>query len=136
MIGISKEQQLKHNKNPKVKTFGTKKSFIKKKSDKNILTQDEKDYLNYLQSIKYNVVCFVCGKNNPNDPIEWHHIKKHSSDKKNNFGLIPLCGCEHHRLGELSPHGGARKFRDMFDFVFQEKYAKRFYVEYLELKSV
>ena len=60
-----------------------------------------------------NSVCFVCGKRNFNDDLEWHHVKKSSSDEKNHFRLIPLCGSKHHRNGDLSPHGNAKRWREI-----------------------
>ena len=69
----TKEEQLKKVKKKKVSTFG-KKNILKKKSQN--LSKDEKDFLNWLQT-RENTVCFVCGKNDFYDKIEWHHIKSH-----------------------------------------------------------
>jgi len=134
MIGISKEQQLKHNKKPKEKTFGKKKYSIKKRSVKNALTIEEKKYLEYLNSIRNEVKCFACGENNPNDSIEWHHVKNRSSDKKNHLRLIPLCGREHHRNGDISPHGNAKKWREIFDYSTQLIYAAGIHLRYINEK--
>lgn len=123
----TKEEQLKKNKKKKVSTFG-KKNILKKKSQN--LSNDEKDFLNWLQ-IRENTVCFVCGKNDFYDKIEWHHIKRSSSDTKNHFRLIPLCGSKHHRNGELSPHGSPKKWRETFSLEVQLKYAAEIYQEYL-----
>ena len=126
----TKEEQLKKVKKKKVSTFG-KKNILKKKSQN--LSKDEKDFLNWLQT-RENTVCFVCGKNDFYDKIEWHHVKNSSSDKKNHFRLIPLCGSKHHKNGELSPHGGARKFRETFTYEEQLFYAAKIHLEYLNNK--
>ena len=126
MIGITKENQLKHNKKPKVKTFGVNKSFIKKKSTKHLATTHEKAYLSWLHV--QEVPCFICEKMGNN--IEWHHVKEHSSDKKNHLSLIPLCGNECHRLGSYSVHGNPRWFRDTFPIEAQREVANIFYKEF------
>ena len=130
----SKQEQLKKDKAKKVSTFGKKKSCLKKKSKKSLLTKDEQDYLTWLQG-RENSVCFVCGKRNFNDDLEWHHVKNSLSDKKNHFRLIPLCGSKHHKNGELSPHGGARKFRETFTYEEQLFYAAKIHLEYLKNKG-
>jgi 5-methylcytosine-specific restriction endonuclease McrA len=117
-----------------VSTFGKKKSRLKKKSLKNQLSQEERDYLDWLQKREHSV-CFVCGKRDFSDDLEWHHVKKSSSDKKNHFRLIPLCGSKHHRNGELSPHGGAKKFRETFSYEMQLEYAAGIHLEYLNSKG-
>ena len=81
----------------------------------NRATDEELDYLDWLQNNIYP--CFVCGYK---DNIEYHHVKLHSVDKKNHKRLIPLCGSLHHRDGELSPHGGAKLWRDTF--TLEEQY--------------
>ena len=130
-LGITKADQLKHNKKPKVSTFGTKKYKIKKKSSKNVLTLEERAYLNHLDSVRDIALCFVCGKNRADDPIEWHHVKNRSSDKKNHFRLIPLCGKKHHRNGDISPHGNAKKWRDLYSYEEQLLYAAKIHLRYL-----
>lgn len=127
---FSKQEQLKKDKVKKVSTFGKKKSCLKKKSKKSLLTKEEQDYLTWLQS-RENSVCFVCGKRNFNDDIEWHHVKKSSSDKKNHFRLIPLCGHLHHRNGDLSPHGNAKRWRETFSLEVQLTYAVEIHLEYI-----
>ena len=122
----TKEEQLKKVKKKKGFNIWEKKYFEKKSQN---LSKDEKDFLNWLQT-RENTVCFVCGKNDFYDKIEWHHVKNSSSDTKNHFRLIPLCGSKHHRNGELSPHGGARKFRETFSLESQLIYAAQIYQEY------
>ena len=126
----SKQDQLKKDKVKKVSTFGNKKSCLKKKSKKSLLTKEEQDYLTWLQG-RENSVCFVCGKRNFNDDLEWHHVKNSSSDKKNHFRLISLCGHLHHRNGELSPHGSPKKWRETFSLEVQLSYAAEIHLEYL-----
>jgi len=87
-------------------------------------------YLQWLQ--ERDTKCFVCGKQNG---IEWHHVKEYSTDKKNHKRLIPLCGVEHHRLGDLSPHGNPKRWRETFTMQQQNEFADEFYKEYKELIS-
>ena len=122
----TKEEQLKKVKKKKVSTFG-RKNILKKKSQN--LSKDEKDYLDWLQNQSY--VCFVCGQQNG---IEWHHVKKFSSDKKNHFRLIPLCFMHHRISNELSAHGTPRKFREAFTYEEQLFYAAKIHLEYLKNK--
>lgn len=131
---FSKSEQLKKDKVKNVSTFGKKKSCLKKKSKKSLLTKEEQDYLTWLQS-RENSVCFVCGKRNFNDDLEWHHVKNSSSDKKNHFRLIPLCGHLHHRNGDLSPHGNAKRWRETFSLEMQLIYAAEIHLEYLNSKG-
>ena len=119
----TKEEQLKKVKKKKVSTFG-KKNILKKKSQN--LSKDEKDYLDWLQNQSYG--CFVCGQQNG---IEWHHVKKFSSDKKNHFRLIPLCFMHHRISNELSAHGTPRKFRDLYPLDIQNIFANNIYIAYL-----
>ena len=107
---------------------------LKKKSKKSLLTKEEQDYLTWLQG-RENSVCFVCGKRNFNDDLEWHHVKKSSSDKKNHFRLIPLCGSKHHRNGDLSPHGNAKRWRETFSLEVQLIYAAGIHLEYINSKG-
>ena len=130
---FGKNQQLTWNKEKKVSTFGKKKSSLKKKSKKSLLIKEEQDYLTWLQG-RENSVCFVCGKRNFNDDLEWHHVKNSSSDKKNHFRLIPLCGHLHHRNGDLSPHGNAKRWRETFSLQVQLIYAAEIHLEYLDNK--
>jgi len=93
-----------------------------------LLTGADRKYLRYLQSL--DVVCFVCGEQNG---IEWHHVKRDSTDKKDHTRLIPLCGVEHHRLGaELSAHRTPVKFRETYPVEVQMEYAAKIYENYLK----
>jgi len=122
---FTKDQQTKKDKKVKVSTFGKKKSCLKKRSAKNKISKEEKEYLDWLQNQSFS--CFVCGKQNG---IEWHHVKKFSSDKKNHFRLIPLCGGEHHRLGKLSPHGNAKLWRETYSYEEQMEFAYDIYMKF------
>ena len=93
--------------------------------NKKKITNEDKDYLQWLQ--EQNFACFVCGKRNK---IEFHHIKEHSTDRKNHKRLIPLCGAEHHRCGELSPHGNPKRWRETFSMELQNDFADEIYAEY------
>ena len=72
---------------------------------------------------------------NFNDDLEWHHVKNSSSDKKNHFRLIPLCGHLHHRNGDLSPHGNAKRWRETFSLEVQLSYAAEIHLEYINSKG-
>lgn len=73
--------------------------------------------------------CFACGGN---DSMELHHIKKSSSDLKDDSKVLPLCGNKCHRLGtELSAHGTPKKFREVFPIAVQLAYAEKLYEQYL-----
>lgn len=92
---------------------------------------EDKLYLNWLHEQNYG--CFVCGGHNG---IEWHHVKLHSSDKKDHTKLIPLCGVEHHRLGQtLSAHGTPKKWREAYSMEKQNEVADKIYADYLAEKA-
>ena len=116
-------------------TFGTVRVAIKKKSKNNIVSKDDREYLDWLHEEEqgYSYPCFVCGKNSSSDTTEWHHIKEGSGDKKDHKRQIPLCGNEHHRLGTvLSAHGTPRKFRETYPMEMQYKYADKIYSDFLQ----
>ena len=118
---LSKKSQTKSNR-IKAPYCGKNKN---RKGDKKV-TDEDKKYLSYLQTTDYS--CMVCGQSNG---IEWHHVKRDSTDKKDNTRLVPLCGIEHHRLGStLSAHGTPKKFREKFSMKFQFRYAKEIYDEF------
>jgi len=61
-------------------------------------------------------------------------LKLNSSDKKNHKRLIPLCGVEHHRLGQtLSAHGTPKKWRETFSMEMQNEFADKIYKEYKDM---
>lgn len=96
-----------------------------KHEKKQKITQEERDYLQWLQLETFS--CVVCGTANM---IEMHHVKEHSIDKKDHKRLIPLC-VEHHRLSnELSAHGTPRKFKELYPVEFQNELADKIYLLY------
>jgi len=107
-------------------TYKIPKQKARLRDSKTKPTAKDKLYLQWLQ--ERDTTCFVCGKQNG---IEWHHVKRDSTDKKNHKRLIPLCGVEHHRLGDLSPHGNPKKWRETFSMDFQNEYADEIYEEFL-----
>ena len=118
--------------------FGTVKKALKKKSKNNIVSKEDREYMDWLHKEEqgYNYPCFVCGKNNSSDKTEWHHVKEGSGDKKDHKRQIPLCGNEHHRLGTvLSAHGTPKKFRETYPMEVQYKYADKIYSDFLQYKK-
>ena len=118
--------------------FGTVRVALRKKSKNNIVSKDDRGYLDWLHEEEqgYSYPCFVCGNNSSSDTIEWHHIKEGSGDKKDHKRQIPLCGNEHHRLGTvLSAHGTPRKFRETYPMEMQYKYADKIYSDFLQYKK-
>lgn len=115
MKPITKQMQTAKNKKPKVKRVS-----------KNKPTAHEKEYLEWLQ--EQDVECFACNESNN---IEWHHVKRSSSDKKIHTSLIPLCGDKCHRLGRFSAHGNPSWFRNEFPMDKQKEHADTFYYQFL-----
>ena len=115
-------------KRPSRGNFGKKISPIKKKPT---TTPEDQAYLSWLNDQHY-FTCFVCNQQNG---IEWHHVKEHSTDKKNHKRLIPLCGVEHHREGSLSPHGTPKLWRATYTMREQNRRADGIYQEYKESKG-
>ena len=102
-------------------------------SNKPKINDDDKAYLEWLDTQRENYGCFVCGRTCCN---EWHHIKLYSTDSKNHKRLIALCGEEHHRLGqELSAHGTPKKWRETYSMEEQNEFADKIYADYLAEKS-
>ena len=97
--------------------------------NKRKITDDEQDYLEWLQC--RNSGCMVCNSGH----IEYHHVKKNSTDKKDHKRLIPLC-IEHHKGTELSPHGTPKLFKEVFSIEYQQEVADAMYNEYLKEKGV
>lgn len=98
-----------------------------KKIKKEKITDQEKQYLNWLNENRSTFKCFVC---NRSISIEFHHIKNRSTDKKVHTKLIPLC-MDHHRYNKLSPHNGPKLWRETYSMQVQEDYAKNIYQEFL-----
>ena len=87
----------------------------------------EPDYLRWLHEVK-QPTCFVC---NIAVGIQMHHIKRYSSDYRDDTKIIPLC-YNHHLGNELSPHGTPNRFRELFPIEQQLEYAERLWDEYNE----
>jgi len=104
-------------------SFGTKKSVIKKKAK---VSEKDLTYLNWLQA-QTNYGCMVCNSGK----IQWHHVKEHSTDKKDHSRLIPLC-IEHHTGNELSPHGTPKLWREIYSMEVQHEEAKAIHLQYLK----
>lgn len=118
--------------------FGTVKTALRNKSKSNIVSKEDREYMDWLHKEEqgYNYHCFVCGNNNSSDTTEWHHVKERSGDIKDHKRQIPLCGNEHHRLGTvLSAHGTPKKFRETYPMEVQYKYAEKIYSDYLQYKN-
>jgi len=135
----SEKKELFNHSSIKPKTAKvSKRKIIKKKSEKNLATPEEKEFLDWLkEDFQYEKYpCFVCNNLNTNDSIEWHHVKKYSSDAKNHKRLIPLCGNEHHRLGTtLSPHGTPKKWRETYSMEEQNAYADKVWNDFQTYKK-
>ncbi len=58
-------------------------------------------------------VCWLCGANGSNDPLERHHVFGGPlRDKSEQYGLtVWLCGNHCHRLGRYSVHKNAETAR-------------------------
>ncbi len=111
-------------------TFGAKKSVIKKKAT---ASTEDRAYLNWLhkpQQMK-DYTCMVCKA-----PIQdWHHVKLHSTDKKNHKKLIPLCK-QHHTDGSPSPHKTPVLWREKFSMELQNKIADDIYLAFLRNREL
>ena len=72
--------------------------------------------------------CFVCGTKLG---IEFHHVKKHSTDERIDSIGMPLCW-EHHHGTEFSPHGTPVRFRERYPMRVQYKSAAKMYKRFEE----
>lgn len=116
----------RNRKGSKLKTNRLKPVYSAK--NKSLISDEDREYLEWLQSSAYP--CLVCGGFNG---IEWHHVKEFSFNKKNHERLIPLCGVEHHRLGQiLSAHGTPKKWRETYSIQMQNEAADKIYQDYLD----
>lgn len=86
----------------------------------------DKSYLEWLHNSL--IPCFVCGSQ---QRLEAHHVKRDSSDKRDDDKVLMLCYNHHHGL-ELSPHGTPNEFRDIYPIQYQLKIAKLQYKRYLK----
>ena len=82
-------------------------------------------YLDWFKKQEFG--CYVCN----NKHTESHHVKRDSTDKKDHTRLLPLCR-EHHHGQELSPHGTAKQWREIYPMETQHEEAKAIYTKYLK----
>lgn len=119
---ISHHKRLKPKKES---TFGSKKTIMKVKAK---VTKKDLDYLDWLHTQSFE--CIVCGSG----LVEWHHVKRDSTDVKDHKRLIPLCQKHHVLSDELSAHGTPKKFRETYPMGYQHKIADKIYSGYLKEK--
>jgi len=125
-MSSNKPYSISHHKrlNPKKDAvFGKKKHILKKKVK---ASSGDLSYLSWLQDLARP--CIVCG----NYSVEWHHVKRDSTDKKDHERLIPLCRDHHTESKELSAHGTPILFRETYSMDYQYSYADRLYKIYLK----
>ncbi len=99
-----------------------------KYSTKNKTDRAVKDtaYLNWFA--KQAFPCYEC---NAYEGVEGHHIKRDSTDRKDDTLLLPLCYKHHHGTG-LSPHGTPKKWRARYPYDVQVKSANTLYDQYIK----
>lgn len=105
--------------------FGKKKSILKKVAK---VSQEDLDYLSWVRSLSRP--CIVCGSL----LVQWHHVKRDSTCKKDHKRLLPLCEEHHTESKELSAHGTPVLFRDVYSMEYQYAYADKLYEFYLKEK--
>ena len=88
----------------------------------------EPKYLQWLHKVKMPE-CFVCGIS---CGIEMHHIKRSSSDYRDDSKVIPLCH-EHHLGVTFSAHGTPKKWREIYPISVQLEYAEKLYKDYKDM---
>lgn len=82
-------------------------------------------YLKWLHEVKMPE-CFVCGSFLG---VQMHHIKRSSSDYRDDTKIIPLCH-EHHLGVTFSAHGTPKDFRDEYPIYMQLEYGEVLYQEF------
>ena len=117
---ISHHERLK----PKKESTFKKKSVMKKKAK---VVKKDLDYLDWLHE-ENCFTCMVCKSSN----VEFHHVKRDSTDKKDHKRLIPLCQNHHTISRELSAHSNPKKFREVYPMEFQYILADKIYKQYME----
>jgi len=113
-------------------TFGTKKPFKGKNKNRKgntKITKEDLDYLNWLHNVN-SFSCLVCN----NHIVEWHHVKRDSTCRKNHKRLIPLCQKHHTVSLDFSAHGTPKKWRETYSMGFQNDLADMIYRKYLDEK--
>ena len=116
---------------PKKQSLFSKKPFKGKKRNRKgntKVTKDDLNYMNWLHLNKFRFNCVVCESSN----VEFHHVKRDSTDKKNHKRLIPLCQNHHTLSAELSAHGTPKKWREIYPMEFQCILADKIYSNYKE----
>ena len=105
----------------------TKKKKIANSSRLKPKIKKDPAYLSWLHNV-HQPRCFVCGSF---CGIELHHVKKTSSDEKDDHCVIPLCGDSCHRIGTImSAHDTPVKFRAEYPIEVQKKFADNLYQQY------
>lgn len=120
----------KRMKDKPVSTFGKKpyKGKSKNRKGNTKITNEDLNYLNWLNEKRHIFKCIVCESKN----VEFHHVKRDSTDKKNHKRLIPLCQKHHTISAEFSAHGTPVKFRKKYSMVYQYSLADGIYSAYKE----
>lgn len=97
--------------------------------NKKKITEIEREYLEWCQwQIK---PCIVCGTI---ENIEWHHIKRDSTDRKKHTSVIPLCEKHHKGSTEFSAHGTPKLFRETYSMEFQRELGTEIFKEFSEAR--
>ena len=90
------------------------------------INDEDKRYLEYLQ---HQILgCMVC---KTSLGVEYHHVKEHSTDRKDHKRLIPLCYYHHRTSNDLSAHGTPKKFKKLYSMEAQYELADSIYNRYL-----
>ncbi len=99
----------------------------KKVTHKKLRPKPQRDlaYLSWLHNDE-QPCCMVCSTRLG---INMHHVKKNSTDYRDDSKIIPLC-VEHHLGNELSPHGTAAIFRKVYPMDQQLAFAEELYNKY------
>lgn len=84
-------------------------------------------YLKWLHEVE-QPECFVC---HLSSGIQLHHVKRYSSDNRDDDKVIPLC-YDHHLGTEFSVHNNSVEFREIYTMEEQLASAKELYTKYKE----
>lgn len=150
--GLSKEQQLKKNKDPTEKIpwgmrkskggFGTKKYHLKKRSDKTQSEKIEKSNPFYDWIHNSGQVCAVCGCSD----IDIHHITdlKNIKGKRRSWDRVIVLCKAHHKGDSLYHYNGnaihvlskERFYATVMSFEEMMRHSDSIYEEYLNYKEI
>ena len=127
----AKIYSIKHHKRLKEKpepSFGKKpyKNTNRNRKGNKKLTEQEQSYLCWLNENRNTFSCLVCGIK----PVQFHHVKRDSTDSKNHKRLIPLCVEHHLESLEFSAHGNPKKWREAYPMDVQYRLADKIYNRY------